>query len=169
MLICHLQLRFNAFQKASYETNKIMISRKAFSLIEVLFAAAIMTIAVLPLLWMTRYSNKSTMDAYYELLAMTLAKEPIQVFRAIGYSDLVLNINNPHPDFPVGEQQIPCDGIKRPVEASAFKRKIQLEVLSAEKAVRVMVSVFPGGQNRVSTWISNDSVTMEALIFEKIR
>lgn len=143
--------------------------RKAFSLVEVMFAAALLAVAVLPLLWMTRYSNQSSMDAYYELLAMTLAKEPIEIFRSLGYETLASNPKAPHPDFPIGEQQIPGDGIKRPVEASAFKRKIDLEILPAEKVARVVVKVFPSGQNRVWTWMKDNTITMETLIFSKIK
>ncbi|MBF0547499.1 MAG: prepilin-type N-terminal cleavage/methylation domain-containing protein [Candidatus Riflebacteria bacterium] len=146
-----------------------MKNRRAFTLIEVLFAAGVIVVAILPLLWMTKYSNQNSMDAYYELLGMTLAKEPIVIFQALGYNALALNPNVPHPDYPIGEQQVPGDGIKYPVEASAFKRKIQLEMLTSEKAARVTVSVYPSGQSRVSIWTNNNVITMEGLIFQKPR
>ncbi|MBF0406327.1 MAG: hypothetical protein HQM10_03155 [Candidatus Riflebacteria bacterium] len=144
-----------------------MMNRKALSLLEVFLAAGLLTIAILPLLWMTKYSNKSSMDAYYETIALTLAKEPIEIFRGLGYEWLAANPDNPHPDYYIGEQQIPGDGIKRPVETSSFKRKIELKILSAEKAAHVTVTVYPAGQNRVQAWMSGSAISMDALIFAR--
>ncbi|MBF0544762.1 MAG: hypothetical protein HQM08_10030 [Candidatus Riflebacteria bacterium] len=144
-----------------------MRKRKALSLLEVLFAGALLTIAILPLLWMTKYSEQSSMDAYYELLAMNLVKEPIEIFRGLGYEWLAANPKSPHPDYPIGDQQIPGDGLKRPVEASSFKRRIDLKIMTAEKIAQVTVTVYPAGQNRVQAWLSDSATTMEALISAK--
>ena len=141
--------------------------KAAFSLFEVLIASTVFTIALLPLLWSANNYNKSAMDAYYEFLALTLAKEPVEVFRALGYDWIAANQTNPHPDFPAGEKQISSDGDKYPVEAGAFKRKIDLKVSPAEKSILVTVTVYPAAQTRVRAWFSGTETVYKSIIVKK--
>ncbi|MBF0407800.1 MAG: hypothetical protein HQM10_10625 [Candidatus Riflebacteria bacterium] len=142
-------------------------STKAFSLFEVLIASTVFTIALLPILWSVNNYNRSAMDAYYEFLALTLAKEPVEVFRALGYDWLVANSTNPHPDFPSGEKQISADGEKYPVEAGAFKRKIDLKVMPEQKSILVTVTVYPAAQTRVRAWLSGTEIVHKGLVVRK--
>lgn len=140
------------------------MKQRAFSLIEVMVAAFILAVAVLSVMMVSQYSNRGSMDAYYEFMALTLAKEPVEIFRALGYDWLAKHAENPHPEYPLGEAEIAGDGIKRPVEASAFMRKIEMKISPAEKAAHLTVTVFPVGQSRAQAWLSRKSVTIETLI-----
>ena len=58
------------------------------SLLEIVIAMFFMSIAILSFFTMNQASNQSSMDAYYEFLAFSLAREPIEVFRGFGYDYL---------------------------------------------------------------------------------
>jgi prepilin-type N-terminal cleavage/methylation domain-containing protein len=146
---------------------------RGFSFVEFLVAMMILSVSILSLLWMSSYSKKGSMDAYYEFLAFSLAKEPIEVFRAFGYQWLQDYDSHPLARYPVnvGPAAIgnnPTDPDQHPFEASQFVRSISLAPADHQglRAFKVTVEVGPAGKNRVETWLRKDNVQLEALIVE---
>ena len=58
---------------------------RGFSLIELLLAMIFLSLVMLSIMWLNSSSSRSSMDAYYEFMAIQLALEPIEVFRTFGY------------------------------------------------------------------------------------
>lgn len=152
-----------------------MKTKKAFSLLEIVMAMAFMSVALLSMFWMNRASNKGSMDAYYELLAFSLAKEPIEVFRSFGY-DCVRQIADGNVASPkrykIGSAEPitfdDTDMLQYPAEAKLFQRRIDLKVeqSGSVNAVRVTVTVSNVGQSKAAVWMSRNAVKLEGLIVE---
>ena len=154
--------------------NRLMQKQKrcGFSLIEVLLAAFFLSMVLIGILWMNSFSGKSSLDAYYEFLALQLAMEPIEVFRAFGYEWLKNYADHPLPDYPVGWADISQNStqkkVKHPLECRYFQREITLTPVTKgnQKAVRITVRVAPKAQTRVKTWLSKDVVSFSSLVVE---
>ena len=138
---------------------------------------AFMSVAMLSMFWMNRASNKGSMDAYYELLAFSLAKEPIEVFRGFGY-DCVKQIAEGKVASPkrykIGSAEPitfdDTDMLQYPAEAKLFQRQIDLKPESGGvNAIRITVTVSNIGQSRAAVWMSRNSVKLEGLIVESPR
>ncbi len=152
-----------------------MGNRRGFTLIEILIAIVFLSIALLAMLWMNQASNKGAMDAYYEFLGFSLAQEPIEVFRGLGFdwAENYLNDRIPElPDYPLDWKEVrdlTFAQAQHPAEAVFFKRHIALEPVEKGglRALRITVTVSPAEKNRVMAWLSRDDIKLESLIVEK--
>ena len=120
------------------------MKKRGFSLLEVIIAMAFLSVAILSMFWMNRASNQGSMDAYYEFLAFSLAREPIEVFRGFGYDYLKMIADgnvSPPSWYPVGAMKdIEFDlmsDMQYPAEARLFQRLIELTPVTAGKLKRV--------------------------------
>lgn len=137
---------------------------------------AFLSIAILSVLWMNRSSNQGSMDAYYEFLAFSLAREPIEIFRGFGYDCLkeIANGNVAAPSrYPVGSfVDIDFDSmsdLQYPAEARLFQRKIELNTVNHGdlNGVKIKVTVAAKGQSKVDVWMSRKAVSLESLVMER--
>ncbi|GAB1352465.1 MAG TPA: prepilin-type N-terminal cleavage/methylation domain-containing protein [Candidatus Rifleibacterium sp.] len=152
------------------------MKRRGFSLLEVIIAMAFLSVAILSMFWMNRASNQGSMDAYYEFLAFSLAREPIEVFRGFGYDYLKMVADgnvSPPAWYPVGtmkdiEFSLMSD-MQYPAEARLFQRLIELTPVTAGKlqGMRIKVTVAVKGQSRVEVWMSRKAVSLESLVMER--
>ena len=137
------------------------MKRRGFSLIEVLIAGVILVVALLPLLLLNRSSNQLTLDAYYEFLAVQLAQEPIEVFRAVGYPAC-----RSLPNYPVDSYEaIDPNDSRYPAEAGMFDRLISLD-LSRPPLCVVTVQVFPRAATGARAWLrrGRDAIVAKGVI-----
>ncbi len=152
------------------------MKKRGFSLLEVIIAMAFLSVAILSMFWMNRASNQGSMDAYYEFLAFSLAREPIEVFRGFGYDYLKMIADgnvSPPAWYPVGtmkdiEFSLMSD-MQYPAEARLFQRLIELTPVTAGKlqGMRIKVTVAVKGQSRVEVWMSRKAVSLESLVMER--
>lgn len=155
-----------------------MRRRKAMSLIEVLIAVFFLSVAVLSYFVLNQMSNKGTIDAYYEMLAYSLAREPIEVFRGLGYdylSGIVLGETKPPEWYPtnVGPKDIvmdPLSDLQYPAEAALFQRNIELDFDTSKdgtiKGISVVVTVEPKGESKAEKWLGNRTFSLKSFIVE---
>ena len=153
--------------------------RKAFTLIEIIIAMALMLVLVLSIFMLNQSANKSSMDAYYEMLAFSLAREPIEIFRGMGY-DVVKKIENSHNLSPEPytidtAKPIVCDNgqVQYPFEAQHFTRTIELKNCSENYGgkeihyIKVTVTVEAKGQSKAqSLFTGGKKVVLESNIME---
>lgn len=152
-----------------------MMSKKAFTLLEVIVALAFLSIGILSMFWMNTASNKSSMDSYYSFLAFSLAREPIEIYRGLTY-DTVKKIKDgtiPAPTrYPVAKVDVDVGAMTQmqyPFEAQNFQREIILtdRVTGSTKAIQITVVVSVKGQSRVESWMRKDKVILDSLIVEQ--
>lgn len=151
-------------------------NRKAFTLMEIIIAMGLLVIAVLSLFLVNQASNKSSMDAYYESMAFSLAREPIEIFRGLGYENCSKICKNPtlSPSlYKVGEmmpiEYNPTIELQYPAEAEIFQRMIELEedvTLNNTRFVKITVTVAAKGLSKAEVWLSRKAVTLESMIME---
>ena len=150
------------------------IKRKAFTLMEIIIAMAMMMIVILSVLMLNQTSNQSSMDAYYETLCFSLGREPIEVFRGLGY-DTVLEICKnkslcPAP-YKIGEFTNitfnPKIALQYPADAENFQRCIDLTHNSSGKYINIKVTISPKNLSKAELWLSRKSVILESNIVEK--
>ena len=126
-------------------------------------------IELLSLIWMNRTSTRAAMDSYYEMVALSLAREPIEIFRGFGYDWLAAYDSHPLEDFPPFTWKPVTSAAfsthQRPVETEIFQRHIALEniVEAGVPAIRVRVSIAPVG----SSWLTRSEITLEGLIVKQ--
>ncbi|GAB4271472.1 MAG: hypothetical protein Kow0029_09200 [Candidatus Rifleibacteriota bacterium] len=152
------------------------MKKRGFSLLEIIIAMAFLSVAILSMFWMNRSSNQGSMDAYYEFLAFSLAREPIEIFRGFGY-DILKEIKDgnisPPARYPVGAMTDitwdPLSELQYPAEASLFQREIDLTEVSTGNlnAIKIKVTVAAKGQSRVDVWMRRKSVSLESLVMEQ--
>lgn len=151
--------------------------KKAFTLIEIVIGMAMFMIVLLSVFMLNQSSNQSSMDAYYEVLAFSLAREPIEVFRGLGY-ETVLKICKDNKQSPalykVGEdtdiEYNPGIELQYPAEAESFKRRIDLEAKTSKDGinyVNITVTVGVKGQSKAENWLSRKSVELKSCIMER--
>lgn len=137
-----------------------MKKRRGFTLIEILIVAVLLAVGLLPLLMVNRSSNKLTLDAYYEFLAVQLAQEPIEVFRSVGYPECENLANYRIGSIePVSNQ----DG-RYPVEVEMFERQITLT--RQDPLCLVTVRVFPKADSSARAWMrqGKEAVIMRGVV-----
>jgi len=120
---------------------------KGFTLLEVMIAAVILSIGMLPLMVINRSSADLTLDAYYEFLAVQIAQEPIELFRAVGYPACTQL-----PEFKIGViEDVSARNGLYPAEVEMFGRLITLNT-SDLPFCTVTVEVFPKPATRGRRW-----------------
>jgi hypothetical protein len=152
-------------------------TKLGLSLLEIIIAIFFMSIAILSFFTMNQASNRSSMDAYYEFLAFSLAKEPIEVFRGFNYDYLAAIVFQGAASpaiYPTDGSfhEIPFDptiDMQYPSEAALFQRKIELSSVeeSGIKGIKIKVTVSVKGSSRAEVWMSNKAVDLEAVILER--
>lgn len=144
--------------------------RKALSLIEILIAMVILSVALFALMIMNSSSNKGSMDAYYDLQAAQLAQEPLEILSAFGYRWLASPANQ-LADYPLNRWMEVSDSKRYSPEAMQFERTIELEPITEgpAKAIRIKVSVRPKEAERAKKWVSRALLVMQALVLESPR
>lgn len=150
--------------------------RRAFTIMEIVVAMALMSVVILSVFMMNQSANQNSMDAYYEMLAFSLAREPIEVFRGFGYetSVKICRNNELSPSlYKVGElvdiEYNPEIDLQYPVDAENFQRYIELEERVSKnnaKYVNIRVTVAPKGLSKAEIWFSRKSVMLESAIME---
>lgn len=152
------------------------MKKRGFSLIEIIVAMAFLAIAILSLMWMNRSSNQGSMDAYYEFLAFSLAREPIEIFRGFGYDclkDIAEGKVSPPSRYPINSFiDIDFDSmsdLQYPAEARLFQRQIELTKISSGSlnGIRIKVTVAVKGQSKVDVWMSRKAVSLESMVMER--
>lgn len=136
-------------------------NRSGVSLIEIMTAAVILTVAVLALFTVNSSSNRMTMDAYFEFLALQIAQEPLEVFRAVGYPEC-MNLTQ----YPVGTSMpIKSDTGLYPLEATMFERKITVDK-GLNPLALVTVTVSPRENTMAAAWLKRgkNSVIVKTLL-----
>ena len=150
-----------------------MISkRKAFTLMEIIIAMALMMVVILSIFMLNQTSNQSSMDAYYETLCFSLAREPIEVFRGLGY-ETVLAISKEKNKCPAPYKideftNITFDpklALQYPADAENFQRKITLT--PGDGYINMKVTVAPRNMSKAEVWFRRESIELESNITEK--
>jgi prepilin-type N-terminal cleavage/methylation domain-containing protein len=151
--------------------------RQGFSLLEIAIAVGIVGTALMGILWLQSISQRSAMDSYFELLAVELAREPIEYFRGHGYAWIENNEENIPDRFkPQAVYKFPADGGKYPCEAGYFKREIELKKESSNSEGTsqkspvpyywIRVRVVPQDLSKLAGFFNpNEGVALEANIF----
>lgn len=152
-------------------------TRRGFSMVEILVAMLFLSVVILSYLVINQQANRGAMDAYYELLAFLLAREPIEVFRSFGFRNLKMMSDlggSPIPIYPLNTwAAIQGTGVmQHPTEAEHFERRISLSTVPSVggiQAVKVKVEVRAIGQSRVQAWLSRQTIVLETLVVEEPR
>jgi hypothetical protein len=149
------------------------MKRRGISLLEVILAAFVMAVALGQLLWSLSYANRSTMDVYYENLALTLAREPLEIFKGKGYVWARQYKQNPTMNwYPLGEfnriRQDP-NWLHYPNAAEEFSRKIEIVEIPGKRCLKIKVQVVPVESGKVAAFLSRKAgISVETLLFEPI-
>ena len=124
------------------------MTRRALTLFELLIVTLVISLAMLPLFTLNRSSQELTLDASYEFLALQLAQEPIEVFRAVGYPACTTLA-----DYPLGAV-LPINRYddRYPPEAAMFERLVVLDDSRLPQCV-VTVQVFPRADTAARSWM----------------
>ncbi|MBI3038321.1 prepilin-type N-terminal cleavage/methylation domain-containing protein [bacterium] len=143
---------------------------KGFSLIELLIAIFFLAIALLAFLVLSSYSNRGTMDAYAEIMALSLAREPIEIARTLGFKWLQ-KFKDKSP-FKERFGTIKEKDFKYPEDAHLFNRTVKIsdppikiklngKDVAAALCITVEVKMREGWARQ-----SKDKVVLHALIWD---
>jgi type II secretory pathway pseudopilin PulG len=151
-----------------------------FTLIEIMIAFFLLSLAMFGILQLQRLSNLRSADAYLELLAAQLAKEPVEVYRGLGYEWIARHLDDTLADYPFYQDQDIAQSSfadDYPNEARGFSRFInvtreEVSVPGGKKmnAFRLSVTVEPKRPSWVGTWFTRpkgEKVTVETLVVEQ--
>ncbi|MBF0547683.1 MAG: hypothetical protein HQM08_24805 [Candidatus Riflebacteria bacterium] len=154
-------------------TKNKVLGKNGFSMVEILISLLFIALVMVGISNVNIMANKSSMDAYYEFLAVQLAQEPLEIFRAFGYDWLSNYQSHALADYPLDTwNQVlssKAGGIQYPQEAELFQRKVSLKSISTSpvKAIRIKVQVAPRDMSRAKIWLSQSDVSMEAIVCER--
>jgi len=124
--------------------------RKGLALTEILLAILLTGLTTGGLFFVMSASSRNTVNAYHIYLAEQLAREPLEVLRCSGFNEISKKL-----DASIGEYQfnrwqrinpnVSESGIRRPVEAGLFERKLSAELIQHEttRGILLKVSVRP--------------------------
>lgn len=154
-----------------------MIRRKAFTLIEIMIAMFMMAIVILGYYALNQTSSKSSMDAYYEMLCFSLAREPIEIFRGMGFESVEKIAKDPSlcpPPYKIGEEVDLVfnsnPNIPYTPEVENFKRLITLTPIQNKKdsnkieAFKINVKIIRKGSTKAEVWLSRGTIELESMI-----
>ena len=152
-----------------------MMKRKAFTLVEILIAMFLMSVVILSIFLLNQSANKSSMDAYYEMLCFSLAREPIEIYRGFGYKTANDIIDNPElapKQYPVNAGFVKIESnfeenIRYPEEAENFERQITLVHPEGSNYVRIEVRIQPIGTSKADSWMRRNDISLESIIMEQ--
>ncbi len=144
---------------------------RGFSVVEITIAILLLAVMSASVFTLIGFANRGTMDSYFEFLALALAREPIEVFRAFGYHWLREYEKHPLPKYPLGFSIVSDAnlGIEQyPKDATAFVRHISFRPLEKDglKALTVRVTILPAEEGWVLPWFRRDEVALEATFVE---
>lgn len=134
-------------------------ARRAFSYMEILIALAILTLAVFPSMNMFTFFKQYTLHTEDIQIALRLAQEKIEEYKAASFAELKALINagkkNPEPEVLVNRQTNTGGLAYTNPQYVKFKRKITLSFLNNDpEMVLITVHVwwyegmFAGGDQR---------------------
>jgi prepilin-type N-terminal cleavage/methylation domain-containing protein len=174
-----------AKSRCSLQPPKPLHSWRGFSLVEVVVAVAIFSSAVLGIILMQNSSQRATLNAYYEFLGVSLAREPLELLRGRGFRWLKENIGQleKFEESLVPEKwfSFPGEGMDYPCEAALFKRRIEIESLKNPNpdalppgeeldGFSIIVHVMPQNQ---SSWFSilgsKEEITLGGMVLNDRR
>lgn len=149
--------------------------KKAFTLIEIVIGIAMFMIVLLAVFMLNQSSNQSSMDAYYETLAFSLAREPIEVFRGFGYNTVhkIYKGEIISPIYKIGNYESiendPERTLQYPFEAENFQRRVDLEENTSDglKYIKITVTVSRKGKSKAENWLSRKDIVLESCIMER--
>ena len=150
------------------------MNRRGLTLLEVMLAVFILAVALGQLVWALSYANRSTLDAYYENLALSLAREPLEIFKGRGFAWTREYLRKPGiPWYPLEAVRIKQEryGVAYPVGAGDFYRDISIreEKVENRRCLKITVQVFPAPGAKAMVYFSRKAgVTLEALLFEEV-
>jgi type II secretory pathway pseudopilin PulG len=151
------------------------MSKGGMTLLEILIAILLISFAILPLFQLTRAAQRETGDASLEFLAFSLAREPIEIFKGVGFKGTLPMARagrSGFPDLPLGEKVIedrPFSPFQHPAEAGWFKRSISLEEVerAGVRAILVTSVVSPADPRKGGRVLSRGEVVATALLVEQ--
>ncbi len=122
--------------------------KRGLTLVEIMTASVILSIGLLSLFVVNSSSHRMTMDSYFELLALQIAQEPLEVFKVIGHPACMNQ-----PNYPIGKTvAITTENGRYPVEACMFERTITIDHSTAPLYVAT-VSVTPLPNTKARLWM----------------
>jgi hypothetical protein len=135
--------------------------KRGLTLVEVIVGLFVLTVAILPLILINSTSNQMTLDSYYQLQALQLAMEPIEVFRAVGYPQCTAL---PHFPLDYTEDLSSRVGVLPP-EVGMFERTITMDT-SGPPPYIVTVVVAPRSNSIARYWMrrKNGTVVMKGAV-----
>jgi prepilin-type N-terminal cleavage/methylation domain-containing protein len=153
--------------------------RPGFTMVEILLAIILISLALLGTLVTIQGTHRGSMDAYFEGVALSLVEESLEVYRGMGgrWLEDVLkgNVGNDHPVLKacavntwVSLKNSPPD--MYPVDARFFRRLISVSRIAARDGIQgweIRVTVEPDRLSRVEAWLSRARVEGRTVIWER--
>ncbi|MEW6708647.1 MAG: prepilin-type N-terminal cleavage/methylation domain-containing protein [Candidatus Riflebacteria bacterium] len=147
---------------------------RGMSLIEVMVAVLILSLISSGIFLLITGAGRSSMDSYYEHLALQLAREPLEIFRAFGYERLLVADTQPIADYQINQWQSILkfsseSGIDRPEETESFERFIELQKQDSSpvKGILVKVTIRPKPSGKASAYSSRHSIEFTGVVWEQ--
>jgi prepilin-type N-terminal cleavage/methylation domain-containing protein len=149
-------------------------NKKGFSMIEVLIGLVIMQIALLSFFLINQSSNSQSMDAYYEFLAHSLAKEIVEFSQGMGYEWACKYIDKPDI-FPLNEWH---KVLEYPIfseasyfkESDSFERRISFQKVSKSgNGILINIDIRVKDNNKASAWFSRNQISYSTILMEKLQ
>ena len=151
-----------------------MINSKGFSLIEVLVSILILSIISSGIFLFITGANRSSMDSYYEFMALQVAREPIEIFKCFGYERIAKAATDPIADYKINQWQNVLQyssqtGIDRPQETEFLERNIECTPVndSGIKGVLIKVTVRAFKPGKIKTYVRRGEVDFSSIIWEQ--
>lgn len=117
---------------------------------EAVLSMLILGLAGTSIFYLISASNRNTLNAYHQYLGEQIAREPLEVFRSLGYARLSECDDRSIADYQLNSwQQVkvfsPTTGIERPPASEFFARKITMQLLEKDgiNAILLKIAVRP--------------------------
>jgi len=147
------------FNKLTKQIFSAIISKRAFSYLEILIALAVLTMALFPSLNMFTMFKQYTLYTEDIQISLRLAQEKVEEYKAASYAELKALINagkkNPEPEIQVNRQTNTGGLAYTNPQYNKFKRKITLSFLNNDQDMILITvyvwwydGVFAGGDQR---------------------
>ena len=153
-----------------------LATRAGFSLIETMVAVLMLAIVSSGIFLFISGAGRSSMDSYYEFLALQACREPVEVFRCFGYDRVKKSGETRIADYEIDQWQVmsaysDSSAIDRPEAIEMFERYISLNEIeySGMKGLLVKVMVRPGANSAADRFVRRESVSFSSIIWEQPR